>query len=74
MPEIESLGGILILTGGILLLLGVVVLFGIKIPLFGNLPGDIFIEKENFKFYAPITTFLIISVILTLLVNFLSKT
>ncbi len=63
----------LILTGGLLLLLGLVLIAGGKIPFFGNLSGDISIEKDNFKFYAPIATFLIISIILTIIMNLMAK-
>ena len=40
--------------------------FGNKFSWFGNLPGDIKVEKENFKFYAPFMSMLLISVLLTL--------
>ena len=40
---------------------------------FGRLPGDIIIDKPNFKVYIPITTMIIISVILTILARFFRK-
>jgi len=43
--------------------------FGEKLTFIGNLPGDIRIEKENFKFYFPITTMLIISVLINVLIR-----
>ena len=39
---------------------------GGKLP-FGRLPGDIAIQKENFSFYFPITTCIVISIVLTLI-------
>ncbi len=39
----------------------------------GKLPGDIFIEKENFRFYFPITTSLLLSILLSLLLYLVSK-
>ena len=68
MAELEPLGSMLVVTGSLLLLLGLVLMLDGKTP-FGNLPGDISIERGNFKFYAPIATFLIISIILTILFN-----
>lgn len=57
----------LILIGSILVILGVLLsLFG-KIPGLGKLPGDIFIKKENFTFYFPLTTSLLISALLSLI-------
>lgn len=56
----------LILTGIGLFFL-IVEKFPEKAGWFGNLPGDIAIEKKNFKFYFPITTSILISLILTLL-------
>ncbi len=72
MMEFENIGSVLIVTGGLLLFLGLIMIAGGKMP-FGSLPGDISIEKGNFKFYAPITTFLIISIIVTVALNLISK-
>ena len=65
----EGMGKILLIIGGIIILLGLILVFGQHIPFFGKLPGDIVIKKEGFSFYFPIVTFLILSVILTLIVN-----
>lgn len=59
------MGKVLIILGIILVIIGLVLEFGIKIPL-GRLPGDIRIEKENFSFYFPITTMVLLSILLTL--------
>jgi H+/Cl- antiporter ClcA len=56
------LGILLAISGGILWLLGN------KLSWFGNLPGDIKVEKEGFKFYAPIVSMLLVSIILSLLI------
>ena len=45
---------------------------GGRLP-FGKLPGDIAIQKENFSFYFPLTTCVLISVILTLIMWLLKK-
>jgi hypothetical protein len=62
----ESLGRVLIFFGLLLVLLGVIFTVGGKIPWLGQLPGDIHIQKERFTFYFPLTTCLLISLILTL--------
>ena len=61
------LGKILILLGVFIIAIGVLLLIGDKIPWIGKLPGDIIIKKEKFTFYFPITTSVIISILLTLL-------
>jgi len=61
------MGKTLIVIGVILLVIGMIVEFSNKIPFIGRLPGDIVIEKKNLKFYFPIATSLLVSIILTLL-------
>ena len=61
-----ALGKMLILLGVFIILIGLLLLIGEKIPWIGKLPGDIIIRKEKFSFYFPITTSIIISVLLTL--------
>jgi hypothetical protein len=61
MAKIMILIGIFcIVTGGLLLILG-------KLPWAGKLPGDIMIKRENFTFYFPLMTCIVISIILTLI-------
>lgn len=58
----------IILTGLGIVAIGVVVyFFHDKLYWLGRLPGDIRIEKENFRFYFPLTTMIIVSLVLTLL-------
>jgi membrane protein implicated in regulation of membrane protease activity len=65
----EGLGKILLIVGGVIIVIALLMIFGQHIPFFGKLPGDIFIKKDNFSFYFPIVTFLIISIILTIIIN-----
>ncbi|MDX1344651.1 MAG: DUF2905 domain-containing protein [Sedimenticolaceae bacterium] len=57
----------LIILGLVILLIGIAWPWLGSIPL-GRLPGDIIIERENFKFYLPITTMLVASVVITLII------
>ncbi len=67
-------GKIIIFIGSVLLIFGVLIYFwGDKFYWFGKLPGDIRIEKTNFKIYFPITTMLIISLLLNLIFWILKK-
>jgi hypothetical protein len=68
-----AIGKMLIIFGAVLIIVGLGFLFGDKIPFFGKLPGDILIKKERFSFYFPITTSIIISIILTILFSLFRK-
>ncbi|MBU0503339.1 MAG: DUF2905 domain-containing protein [Candidatus Omnitrophota bacterium] len=62
-----ELGKILIISGIILLGLGLALVFAGKIPFIGRLPGDILIQKNNFSFYFPLTTSIVVSIILSII-------
>ena len=62
-----DLGRTLMLLGGVLLVLGALLSFTGRLPWVGRLPGDISIERENFRFYFPLATSIVISIILSLL-------
>jgi hypothetical protein len=64
---------ILISLGFLLVSAGFLILFDKPFSFFGKLPGDIRIEREHFSIYIPLTSMLIISLILTLLFNIISK-
>lgn len=66
MSEFNAFGKTLIIIGIILILAGGLLMFGSKMPFMGKMPGDISIQKKNFSFYFPITTCIIISIILSL--------
>jgi len=62
-----NLGKILIIFGIFLVIIGGVLLFaGRHFPFLGKLPGDIHVKGERFEFYFPVTTCLIVSLVLTL--------
>jgi hypothetical protein len=62
-----ELGKTLIIFGVIAIVIGVLFMFSGKIPWLGRLPGDISIKNENFSFYFPLTTCIIISAVISLL-------
>lgn len=62
-----SLSKWLILLGLLLAGAGLLITLGGKIPFLGRLPGDLRIERENFTFYFPLTTSLLVSLLLSLL-------
>ena len=64
-----------IITAGVLIvLLGVLIyFFHDRLTWIGKLPGDIRIEKENFKFYFPITTMIIFSLVITIIIQLIKR-
>ncbi len=64
----QQIGKWIILAGVAIVVAGLLIYFaGHKLKWIGNLPGDIRIEKENVNVYFPITTMIILSVLLTIL-------
>lgn len=65
--NVTEAGRIIIILGVILIALGALLPYVAKLDFFGKLPGDIKIERENFSFYFPVATCIVLSVLLTLL-------
>ena len=63
----NGMGRYLIVLGLILLAAGIFLSFAPRIPWLGRLPGDINIKRENFSFYFPLTTCLLLSALISLL-------
>lgn len=65
----QDLGRLLVLAGAFAIVLGVVLLLAPRVPWLGRLPGDILIRRDSFTFYFPVVTSLVVSVVVTLLLN-----
>ena len=63
-----DLGRILLIIGIVLVVVGGLAALGVRLPI-GRLPGDIAIEGERGGFYFPIVTMIVISIVLTVLLN-----
>ncbi|MBW7957837.1 MAG: DUF2905 domain-containing protein [Deltaproteobacteria bacterium] len=62
-----GVGKTLIIIGIIIVVIGLFVSLGPRIPYLGKLPGDIYVKRDNFVFYFPLATSIIVSIVLTLL-------
>ncbi|MGH7851927.1 MAG: DUF2905 domain-containing protein [Candidatus Binatia bacterium] len=69
----SEFGKTLIFFGLILVIVGVILSLAGKLPWLGNLPGDVTIERGRFAFYFPITTCIVISVVLSLVLYFFRR-
>ncbi len=68
-----DLGKILLGAGLVMVVLGAVLLLASslsgKVPWIGRLPGDIYIERGNLRFYFPLATSVLVSILLTLILS-----
>jgi hypothetical protein len=71
--EFNWFGRLLATAGLILFVVGIILMLFPKIPILGKLPGDIYIKRENFSFYFPITTCILLSFLLSLIWMLLKK-
>uniref|UniRef100_A0A7C2IPV4 DUF2905 domain-containing protein n=1 Tax=Ammonifex degensii TaxID=42838 RepID=A0A7C2IPV4_9THEO len=65
----QSFGKLLVVTGLIFVVLGLLIFFAGKVPGLGRLPGDIYFHRGNFTFYFPLATCIILSILLTIILN-----
>lgn len=67
-------GKYILIIGGLIVLVGLVVyFFGDKLHWIGRLPGDIRVERENVRLYFTITTMIVLSLLLTLILNLIKR-
>ena len=69
----EDIGRAIMVAGGALFLVGLLLVLSGRLPGLGNLPGDITIKRDNITLYMPCGTMIVISVVLTLVLNLISR-
>jgi len=69
----DAVGKLFLFLGAFLVLLGGIMVLGGKLFGLGRLPGDIFIQKGNFSFYFPLVTCIILSILLTVILNLIRR-
>jgi ribose/xylose/arabinose/galactoside ABC-type transport system permease subunit len=71
--DFTNIGKLLIVIGLIIAGIGVALLLSGKIPWFGRLPGDFFFQGKQSSFYFPLTTCILISIVLSLIMWFINR-
>jgi uncharacterized protein HemY len=71
--NMPGLGKALIVVGVVLIVVGLLFSFAGRIPWFGQLPGDIYIQRERYTFYFPLTTSVLISLVISLVLYLLRR-
>ncbi|HET6462562.1 MAG TPA: DUF2905 domain-containing protein [Candidatus Krumholzibacteria bacterium] len=69
----QELGRALVIFGLVVVAIGGLVMLAGKVPFLGKMPGDIVVRKGNFTLYAPLMTGLVLSLVLTLVLNLWSR-
>lgn len=70
----QQTGKYILIAGIFIVLVGIVIYsFHDYLKWIGKLPGDIRIEKENFRFYFPLATMIVLSLLITLLINIFKR-
>lgn len=70
MTPMTSFGRVLIVTGLVLVVVGTVVVFAGRLP---RVPGDVIVQRPNLTIYFPLGTMILISIVLTLILNFVLR-
>ena len=73
MFDVSGIGKTLLIIGLVIAGIGVLLLLGGKIPWIGRLPGDFYFKGKHFTFYFPLATSIVVSIILTIIVLFISR-
>ena len=70
----DQLGRTLLILGGVIVLVGLFLTFGPRLPFrLGRLPLDIHVQRDNFNFYFPLGTSIVVSIVLTLVFGLLNR-
>ena len=68
-----EIGRTLLVVGALLFVVGLVLTYAGRVPWLGNLPGDVAVERGNFRLYAPFGTMIIVSIVLSVLLNLIVR-
>ena len=69
----SDVGRLLVILGAVIVVAGLVMMFADRIPFLGKLPGDLVVRRKNTTFYFPLATMLILSIVLTILLNLFTR-
>lgn len=73
MTDLGQIGKLIIVAGVILVAVGILFLLLGRIPVIGQLPGDFVIRRDNVTFYVPLATMILISLLLTIILNLIFR-
>lgn len=65
----DGLGRVLVVVGCVTVVVGLLLMLAPKLPWLGHLPGDFVVRRERVTFYFPLATSIVVSLVLTLVLN-----
>jgi uncharacterized membrane protein YkgB len=66
---VDGLGRVLVVVGCVTVVVGLLLMLAPKLPWLGHLPGDFVVRRERVTFYFPLATSIVVSLVLTLVLN-----
>lgn len=69
----SDMGRMMMFIGASIFVIGLLITFAGRLPWFGQLPGDIVVDRGNVKIFAPIASMIIISIVLTVILNLVAR-
>ena len=69
MTDMSSMGRMVLMLGLVIAAVGVFMLLAGRVPFLGRLPGDVAVQRGNWSFYFPIATSILVSLVLTVVLN-----
>jgi hypothetical protein len=73
MTCMNDMAKMLMVMGGGLFLVGLILYLGGRVPWLDNMPGNLVVKGDNFTVYAPIGTMIVVSILLTLILNVIAR-
>jgi hypothetical protein len=73
MTDLGQIGKLIIIAGVVLIAAGILFLLLGRIPVIGRLPGDFVIRRDHVTIYIPLATMLLISLLLTIILNLIFR-
>ena len=71
--DIQTIGRIMLVVGIAIAIIGGLLLLLARLPFFGHLPGDIRVERENFRLFFPLTSMILLSIVVSVVANIIIR-
>lgn len=73
MTDLSSMGRMVLILGIVVVAMGALMLLAGRLPFLGRLPGDIAVQRGSWSFYFPLATSIVLSLVLTVVLNLFAR-